>query len=151
MISQNIQFTKEGIDELKAELEDRLLKRPAIIKELQRARELGDLSENGLYKATKGQLIDTDRRIRQINFLIKNAKVEESTNTNTVSIGNTLVLEISGKQITYQIVGTYESNPSEGKISIESPLGRLLQGKKAGEEVSLKRDSEIIYKVLKIT
>lgn len=145
-----IPFTQHGIDELKAELEDRKQKRPEIIKELQRARELGDLSENGLYKATKGQLIDTDRRIRQITHLLKNAKVEESTNTNTVSIGNTLVLETSGKLITYQIVGTYESNPSQGKISIESPLGKLLQGKKQNDEVVIKREKEVIYKIISI-
>lgn len=147
----HIPFTQKGVDELKEELEQKKASRPAIIKELQRARELGDLSENGLYKATKGQLIDTDRRIRHLTYLIKNAKVNDATSSDNITIGNTVKLESDGRIYTYQVVGTYESNPSDGKISIESPIGRLLLGKKAGQEVVLKRDKDIIYKILEIS
>jgi transcription elongation factor GreA len=145
-----IPFTQSGFDALKVELEKKKSERPAIVKELQRARELGDLSENGLYKATKGKLIDTDRRIRQLTHLIKNAHVDDSTNIATVGIGNTVTLLSDGKEYVYQIVGTYESDPSNGKISIVSPLGKLLMDKKVGDEVALKRDREIRYKIVKI-
>jgi len=150
MISQNIPFTREGVEDLKTELEERRLARPAIIKELQRARELGDLSENGLYKATKSQLIDTDRRMRLLNHLIKNAKVEEIQNTGVVRIGNSIMLESKGKEFTYQLVGTYESDPSKGKISVASPLGKLITGKKVGDIVTLKRDEDIEFKIIGI-
>ncbi len=149
---KKIPFTKKGVEALHEELEKIKNERPAVISELKRAREMGDLSENGFYKATKGKLFDTDRRIRHLAFLITNSQIENSTQVGVVRIGNKVTFESEGKEYVYQIVGTYESNPSEGKISIESPLGKKLLGKKVGDLGEyIHGRSKTSFKVVKIS
>ena len=131
-----IPFTKEGYDKLQGKLDTLQKYREEVLVRLQRAREQGDLSENGAYKSARFELSDTDRNIRQLQFQIKYGKVEEPRTDGTVGIGNTVTLQKEdGSKVKYQIVGTYEADPIQGKISIESPMGLSVLGRKIGEDI----------------
>jgi len=133
---KNIIFTKSGYNSLQPKLDELLKKRERVLIELQRAREQGDLSENGAYKAARFELGDTDRAIRTLQHQIKYGKAVEPPQDGTIGVGSTVRLVRSdGKEFNYTIVGTYEADPMNGKISIESPMGKALMGKKIGEEV----------------
>lgn len=123
-----IPFTKEGYQKL---LEDRamfLAARPEAVENLRKSREMGDLSENGYYKASRQQLSFLDSRIRRVERLIKLAKI----------ITPTRVKLSDGKNgYEYEIVGGYESDPTKHTISEQSPLGRAVIGKKAGDVVEV--------------
>lgn len=124
-------LTQAGLDQFKAEFDRLTQERPQILTRLQAAREMGDLSENGAYHAAKWELGRVDRQLRKLNYLITYAKVVAST---------TVTLELNGKTVSYTLVSKHESDPSKGKISFESPLGQLLVGKQAGDQVTLERD-----------
>ena len=131
-----IVFTKSGYSSLQPKLDELFKKRERVLIELQRAREQGDLSENGAYKAARFELGDTDRAIRTLQHQIKYGKAVEPPKDGTIGVGSTVRLVRSdGKEFKYTIVGTYEADPMNGKISIESPMGKTLMGKKAGDDV----------------
>lgn len=132
----NIIFTTSGYNSLQPKLDELLKKRERVLIELQRAREQGDLSENGAYKAARFELGDTDRAIRQLQHQIKYGKVVEPPTNGAIGVGSSVKLRrADGKEFCYKIVGTYEADPMNGKISIESPMGKTLIGKKVDEEV----------------
>lgn len=138
---KTIPFTKEGFEALFRKLEKLKLERPAAVKELARAREMGDLSENGLYTAAKSRLISLDNNIFRLEMTIKFAEVVKDTGSNSAQIGSK-VLVLDGKQeILYEIVGDTEANPKENKITQHSPLGRALIGKKVGDKISVELPS----------
>src|SRR6266851_2315587 len=85
-------FTQEGLDKLKQEQQDLTTQRPDAVEHLRRAREMGDLSENGYYKASKFKLISIDNRLRHLAQLIKYAQIIQSDNNTTISLGNTITL-----------------------------------------------------------
>lgn len=144
-------FTKIGFEELKKKTEDLIKERPVAVLDLKKAREMGDLSENGYYKAAKFKLIDIDRAIRKNNYLIKHANVITPVKNDKVGIGSKITVETEGKEKKYEIVGKYEANPSESKISYLSPVGKALLGKKAGESVRIKlQDKIVVYKIVNI-
>jgi transcription elongation factor GreA len=123
-----IPFSKEGYQKL---LEDRkkfLAARPEAVRNLAEARAMGDLSENGYYKASRQQLSFLDSRIRRVERLIKLAKIMEPTSVK-ISDGTA--------EYEYHIVGGYESDPTKNTISQQSPLGRAIAGKKAGDVVEV--------------
>ncbi len=131
-----ILFTSTGYNSLNAKLELLFVKRERVLVELQRAREQGDLSENGAYKAARFELGDTDRAIRTLQHQTKYGKVVNITSDGTIGVGSKVKLHRDdGKEFEYLIVGTYEADPMNGKISIESPMGKMLIGKKVGDEV----------------
>lgn len=137
-----IVFTKRGLEDKQKEYNDLLLQRPDAVKELSRARDMGDLSENGYYKAARMKLSDVDRKLRQLKHLLKIAIVQDKTQTEFIEVGSTVVLQTENKTFTYTIVGTYEANPHDGKLSASSPLGKLLVGKKKGENVTLSHNNK---------
>jgi transcription elongation factor GreA len=144
-------FTKKGFEELKDKLEKLKNERPTAVLDLKKAREMGDLSENGYYKAAKFKLNDIDRNIRRNSYLIKNAKVVVPDNTDRIGIGSKILVEVNGNTKEYLIVGEYEANPQEGKISYLSPVGSGLMNKTVNEKVVIKLENRgITYKVLKI-
>jgi transcription elongation factor GreA len=123
-----IPVTKEGYQKL---LDDRakfLAARPEAVKNLADSRAMGDLSENGYYKASRQQLTFLDSRIRRVERLIRLAKIMESTHIK-ISDGT--------NEYEYEIVGGFESDPTKHTISQQSPLGRATQGKKAGDMVDV--------------
>jgi len=147
-----IRFTKEGFEKAKQEYEDLLKQRPAVVEDLKKAREMGDLKENGYYQASRQKLSHIDGRLFRLKMDMKYAVIFESTSEDTVSIGSKVTLLDKDKELVYTIVGDFEANPSENKISLLSPLGRALEGKKIDDEVHLDLPrGKVIYKVLKIT
>lgn len=149
------EVTKEGLEELKkehAELTD--VKLPEIIERVARAREYGDLSENAEYHSAREdqQLVET--RIDEIQSVIASAHVvSTSRGTSKVSVGSTIVVTIKGKKtkVTFHMVGEFEADPMEGKISMASPVGKALMNKKKGDEVKVVTPSgEVIYVIEEI-
>jgi transcription elongation factor GreA len=123
-----IPVTQEGYQKL---LEDRtkfFAARPEAVKNLSEARAMGDLSENGYYKASRQQLSFLDSRIRRVERLIKLAKIIEPARVKLTDGIN---------EYEYHIVGGYESDPVKHTISEQSPLGRAVIGKKAGDVVEV--------------
>lgn len=144
-----VTFTKEGYENLKKEYQEILDSRKDAIKELSRARDMGDLSENGFYKAAKGKVISIDSTLRRLHDLIRRAKVADST-TGVVGIGSKVTVNNDKTTQEFTIVGRYEANPAKGHISDASPIGRSLLGKKVGDIVKIQiPNGEKTYKILK--
>lgn len=149
---RQIRFTKEGFENLKKEETDLLHKRKFAVDDLQKSRELGDLSENGFYRAARGNLSSIDSRLRRLTLIIKNSTVITNLQTDTVEIGNTVTLLAREKELTYQIVGDIEADPIRGKISLLSPIGRAIAGRRVGDKVTITVPAgDIIYKIIKIS
>ncbi len=147
------QFTKEGYEKLKKELEELKGQRIEIANRLKRAVSYGDLSENADYQQAKEDQSFLEGKIMEIEETLKIATVVELTKGNDfIGIGSTVEIENSkGKKETYTIVGSQEANLLENKISTESPLGKELFGKLAGSEITINAPSgKIKYKILKI-
>ena len=125
-----IPFTKEGFEQILAEQKKLLAERPEAVEHLRKSREMGDLSENGYYKASRQRLSFLDGRIRRVERLVKLAIIVESSNTGVVDIGSTVTITDGKQTFTYTIVGGYESDPTKKTISHISPLGKALMGKK---------------------
>ncbi len=87
---KQIRFTKQGFESLKSDYEKLKEERPAAVLELKKARDLGDLSENGFYKAARARLSSIDARLQRIKLQLKSAIIINNQQTNTVSIGNTV-------------------------------------------------------------
>lgn len=132
----DIRVTKEGLLKFKKEKAELLVRRGEILVRLQRAREMGDLSENGAYKAARAELSDTDRRLRQIEIVLRFGKVVESSESGVVGVGSRVTVQDGTQKFIYTIVGNYESDPLKGKLSDISPIGKALLGRKAGESFS---------------
>jgi len=146
-----IRFTKEGYEKLKKDYEELLKQRPAAVLDLKTAREMGDLSENGYYKASRAKLSFIDGQLRRSSWNLKHALIIEETSGNGVGIGKKVTLTTGEKDVTYHIVGDLEADPSQGKISLLSPLGKALTNKQLGEEVLLETPArKIIYTITKI-
>ena len=132
-------MTRPGHERLKAEL-DRLKRteRPAITKAIAEARAHGDLSENAEYHAAREKQGMTEARIKDLEAMLGTAEViEPPTAGDRITFGSTVRLEDeSGKEVTYQIVGSEESDPTRGRISILAPLARTLIGRKVGDTVT---------------
>ncbi len=147
----SIPFTKVGYENLKKEQQELLVKRKETVVSLRKAREMGDLSENGYYKAAKFELGNIDRRLRRLEEYIRYGKIIEVSTKNTIDIGCIVTLHDGATEKTYAIVGKYESNPLEGKLSYASPLGRTLMNKKAGDKVVVHAPSgNVEYTIVKI-
>jgi transcription elongation factor GreA len=146
-------LTKDGVDKLKTELEDLVkTQRPQVAQELREAKEYGDLSENASWDAAKDHQSFIEGRISELEHILRNVVVIKAPRNNTkINIGSTVHLDIeNGKQI-YTIVGSTEANPSEGKISNESPIGQALMGKAKGDEVIITVPSgDMVYKIAHI-
>ena len=141
----NNNLTKSGLDELKKELA--LLvddKRPKLVERLANARAMGDLSENADYQSAKEELEMLDGRIDELEDVIKNAVITDEKNTK-------VTVKINGKEVVFNIVGEWEADPSNKKISDKSPLGMALLGKKKGDKVEVDAPAgKIVYEILKV-
>lgn len=147
-------LTQEKFDELSKELDFlKKVKRREIAESLEYARSLGDLSENAEYQEARADQANVEDRIIKLESLLKTAKIISSPDKNEVGVGSIVTVQkekASGSQI-YTIVGSEESDTSSGKISIKSPLGQAVLGKKKGELFSFKTPGGTVkYKVLSI-
>ena len=132
-------FSEEGLAKLKQEVEERKTKtRHEIADRLEYAKSLGDLSENSEYQEAKESQMLNESRIMELEDSIRRAVlITKGDKKGVVQVGSRLVAEAEGSKnpTTFSIVGSHESNPSENKISHESPLGRAFLGHKKGDMV----------------
>jgi transcription elongation factor GreA len=139
---ERIPVTKEGYEALKKELEElKRVERPKNIKAIEDARAHGDLSENAEFAAAKDRQGFIEGRIGELGFKLANAVVidPEKISGDTAVFGCRVLLENTetGEEIEYQLVGPDESDIEKGRISISSPLGKAILGKKPGDELTL--------------
>lgn len=151
-MAQEIYLTKEGFKKLQKELNFLVnKKRQEVIDKLQRAKAYGDLAENSEYESAREEQAFVEGRIKEIEDILKKAKVIEKQSNDVVSVGSHVVLQVDGREEEYQIVGSNEANPSERKISYESPLGKSILNKRVGDEVVVEAPVGMIsYKIKKI-
>ena len=130
-----IVLTAQGYLELEAELNDlKQNKRPEVIKALQDARALGDLSENADYDAARNEQAQLEARIKELEYKLEHSEIAESKGSDVVNVGSTVVVAYDdGEEDEYQIVGSLESDPFNNKISNESPIGKAIMGHKINE------------------
>ncbi len=147
-----IPFTQEGYDQLIADKIKLTNERPEAVEHLRKAREMGDLSENGYYKASRQRLSFLDGQLRRIERLVKLAKIVESKHMGVVDIGSTVTIQDETNTYTYTIVGGYESDPTKKTISYMSPIGKSLMGKKVQDSATVHAPAGIkLFKIIDIT
>ncbi len=137
--TKRVPVTREGLEWLKAELDElKEVRRPAIVAAIAEARSHGDLRENAAYDAAKHDQAMNEKRIRDLENLLRNAVVmddgAEAGDGKTVRLGSTVVVEVDGDEERYTIVGAIEAKPAAGLISNESPVGKALLGKRVGQK-----------------
>lgn len=151
MNPKQIFFTQEGYNQIQKEINELNSKRPEAVNRLQTARELGDLSENGAYKAARFELSSIDGKLRRLSNLVKFGKVIKKENRGIAGFANKITLENNEKKLVFTLVGSFEANPENQKISINSPLGKSVYGKRVGDRIVVTTPTiEISYKILKI-
>ena len=150
--NNKVLLTKDGLTELKREHDELVsVKRPDAVTRLAAARELGDLSENSEYAAAKQDLAFIDGRIAELEDILHSAKVVTTHGKSQVDVGCKVTLHVNGKKDVFHLVGEWEADPKQKKISHESPLGKALLGKKVGEKVEVEAPAgKIQYKILDI-
>lgn len=152
-MSNQIQLTKNGFTELEKELNELVeVKRPKLVERLSYARQQGDLSENSDYINAREELEFLDGRISELNDVLKNALVVKTKNgKSSVDIGMQVTVRVNGQKHIFEIVGDWEADPINKKISPNSPLGAALVGKKVGEKAQVEAPAgRVTYEVLSI-
>ncbi len=144
-------LTKSDVEKIEAEIEDRKLnKRPVLIEAVKEARAQGDLSENFEYYAAKREKNINESRIRYLEKMLKFADViDDTSDDDKVGINNTVTIYIPEDDCeeTYKLVTSIRSNSLKGLVSIESPLGKAINGKKIGERAFVKVDDSYSYEI----
>ena len=138
-MSNKVYLTNEGFLEIEEELNYlKEVKRPEVIKALKDARALGDLSENADYDAARNEQAQVEGRISELEKILETAEIIEKRDTDKVGLGTTVkikYLEEDDEDIEeYRIVGSKEADPSNNKVSNESPLAKGIMGARVGDE-----------------
>jgi len=139
---KDVILTPQGLEELKAKIEHLSgARRREVAERIKEAREFGDISENSEYDDAKNEQAMLEKQIAELEEKLRSASVidQKSVSTEAVSVGTTVHVkdQKTDKSVKYRIVGSAEANPSENKLSYESPVGKALIGKKRGEIVSV--------------
>ena len=148
-------LTKAGYKKLQEELQYLINDaREEVKRQLAEARAQGDLSENADYDAARGKQAEVEGRIKEIENILANAEIieEGKTSTKKVGLGSTVTIKFvdNGKEVSYMIVGTVESDPVNGKISNSCPLDEALVGKNVGDIVEVKAIKNYKVEIIKI-
>lgn len=153
-MDKKIYLTKQGLDELKKEHEELVkVKRPDVLSRVSSARDMGDLSENAEYTAARDELTFIDGRIGELEEILKQAVVIDGNGKShkNIQLGSTVTLNVKGKKEVFTVVGEWEADPKERKISHESPLGKALLDRKVGDTVEVEAPAgRILYTVAAI-
>lgn len=145
-------MTKAKFVELTQELEHLKAVRPPAAAEVARLAELGDFSENAEYQLAKGKLRGINNAILRLETHINQAEIIAPTTQGTIQVGSTVVVEVDGKQKTYQILGSSETSPEQGIISYHSPIGEALIGHRVGDTVPVKMGAkERIFSIISLS
>ena len=152
-----VQLTREGYDEILAELTElRDIKRPLAIERVATARSFGDLSENSEYHAARDDLSFLEGRISELEAISLSAQIIQPVKTSKggkkeVSLGSKVRVKNGDKDHLFHIVGEFEADPKEAKISHQSPLGKALIGQKEGSSVDFEVPAgKVTYTILEI-
>jgi len=133
---------------LQKELEKLLAKRPKAAAEVARLAELGDFSENVEYQMAKGRLRGINNAILKLERQLADADIIAPPDAEQVHVGSTVTVEVNGKEKSYTILGSSETDPTRGIISHTSPIGSVLLGKKKGDHITVAvRDSSVEYRI----
>jgi transcription elongation factor GreA len=146
-------LTQEKFDEFKKELNDlKNVRRKEVAENLEYSKALGDLSENAEYHEARDMQATIEDRIAKLEELLKNVViVSEHVSTGSVNIGSTVTVEKDGKTIVYTIVGSEEADVITNKISVRSPFGQAIIGKKAHDKFSFTApNGELTYTVKEV-
>lgn len=146
-------LTKDGVNELKAELAELVSERGPVAERIKSAREFGDLAENAEYISARQEQERVESRISEIEHILQNVElIVKPKANNIVRLGSIVNLKDNGDSKVFQVVGTMEADPLQGKISDESPIGRALLGKKESDEVEIEAGSKVTkYKIANIS
>ncbi len=152
----NTFLTQEGFDKLQDELNRlRKDKRQEVAERLREAADGEDLIENAEYEAAKNEQAFVEGRIKDLELLLASAKIiEDKGKSDCVQVGSTVTIQEIGtdEKDSFTIVGAAEAQPSEGRISNESPLGRALLNHEKGDEVNVKApDGDYQVKIIKVS
>ena len=149
MTDKKIYVTREGLEELKKELDYLInVRRPENITSIKEARALGDLSENADYDAARNEQAELEGRIKKLEKMLENVEIIEKIDTDKVSIGSTVSIKYVDDDDTdeYKIVGSQEADPFMSKISNESPIAKAILNKKVGDIVEVESPNGV-YKI----
>lgn len=151
---RKIQLTQAGFDALKKELDELVnTKRPQLVDRLARARDEGDLAENADYANAKEELEFLDGRISELEEVIQTSQItsEKGQKSGGVNVGTKVTVKSGSNEHIFEIVGEWEADPMQKKISHESPLGQALIGRKIGENIEVEAPAgKITYEILDI-
>ena len=156
-MNKQVILTDEGLRNLENELDElKTVKRKEIAEKIKVALSFGDLSENSEYDEAKNDQAMTEARIAEIEAMLKNVKIinEDELSTEIIHVGSKIVVkDIEFDEIlNYRIVGSSEANPSSGRISDESPVGKGLLGHRVGEKVDIETPGGIVtYEIIEIS
>lgn len=144
-------LTQEGVTELESELAAMISQRGDVAEKIKTAREFGDLSENSEYQSARQDQDKMESRISEVEYILQNVEViQKPKGHSKVQLGSTVTLK-NHETKKFQVVGTVEADPLEGKISDESPLGKAVLGKKVGDDVEIKTTTDThVYKLVEI-
>jgi len=148
-------LTENGAKKIRDELTLRMKRRKEIAHAIKEAKELGDLSENAEYSEAKSQQRENEGRIIYLENIIRTYKiVDKKISNGKISLDSVIEVENKSlnKKMTFHIVGSNEADPTSGKISNESPIGKAFLGRKSGDEVEiiLANGKKINYKILSL-
>lgn len=141
---QRIPFTQSAFEKMQAEYEHLLVEEQALIERVNTAKAQGDLSENGAYKYGKIELAGCRRRLRELNYLLVHAEIIDTKTNKTTEIadfGCTITLKNNSKTLKFMLVSKYEADPSNQKLSDQSPMGSAVKGKSVGDTVTVRTPS----------
>lgn len=142
MDNKPVPVTREGFERLTGELKDLTdVKRPEIVAAVAEARSHGDLRENAAYDAARQDQAMIEKRIIELEGMLRNAKVIDAAAAGNVNgligVGSKVTVNFDGEDEQYTLVGAIEAQPAAGLISTESPIGRQLIGRKAGDSATV--------------
>jgi len=143
----------EGLAKMKEELRHlKTVKRKEVSERIEKAKDLGDLRENADYQDAKDELSSVEGRIIEIEDALNRIVLIETHGTDTVSLGSSVTVKFNGKEKVFNVVGSHEADPIQGRISNESPLGKALLGKKIGGFAEVQAPSGLIrYEIIAIS
>lgn len=138
---KRVPFTREGFERITKELQElKDIKRPDIVAAVAEARSHGDLRENAAYDVARQDQAMIEKRISELEETLRNAQIIDQGTSNgsgVIGIGSRVKVDFDGDEEEYQIVGPAEAQPVDGLISNESPMGKQLEGRKVGDEVTV--------------
>lgn len=150
MPDEKIPFTRQAYEQMQSRFTELKIKREEVLIRLKEAREMGDLSENGAYQYAKFELGNIGRELRRLRQLLRDGEIVERKASDGIGFGHTVTLK-GPKTLTFMLVSEHESDPVKGKLSLQSPIGQAVIGKKAGETVRVETPAgKISYVIEKV-